>query len=180
MAKRAILSNGMEEFYPLKVYCYNSVKKKLQEMLMRENFLQSCESWREHHSQEGYLSDVVDGQVWKDFQTVNGEPFLAAPRNYMFMLNFDFFQPVKQRNDYSVGVFYLENLNLLRNIRFKWENIIVAGIIPELDKEPKSLNDFLQPLGMEIKDLWNGVYLKSSLCGLPLRFRAASYCMCFT
>ena len=64
----------------------------------------------------------------------------------MFMLNFDFFQPKKHRNDYSVGVLYLANLNLPRSMRFKWENIIVVGIIPGMDKEPGSLNEFLAPL----------------------------------
>ena len=42
-----------------------------------------------------------------------------------------------------------------------------------MDKEPGSLNEVLAPLVKEMKALWNGVYLKSSLCCLPLRFRAA-------
>ena len=95
----------------------------------------------------------------------------------MFMLNFDFFQPIKHRNDYSVGVLYLANLNLPRRIQFKWKNIIVVGIIPGLEKEPTSLNEFLAPLVEEMKVLWNGVYLKSSLCRLPLHFRAAIACI---
>lgn len=176
LAKKVFLSNGTEQFYPLKVYCYNSVKEKLQEMLLRDNFPQLCESWRDHQSQDGYLADIVDGQVWKKFQSVDGEPFLAGPRNYMFMLNFDFFQPKKHRNDYSVGVLYVANLNLPRSMRFKWENIIVVGIIPGMDREPGSLNEFLAPLVKEMKALWNGVYLKSSLCRLLLRFRAAIAC----
>lgn len=48
LAKKVVLNNGAEELYPLKVYCYNSVKEKLQEMLMRDNFPQLCESWRDH------------------------------------------------------------------------------------------------------------------------------------
>ena len=59
---------------------------------MRDNFPQLCEAWRDHQSQDGHLADIVDGQVWKEFQPVDGKPFLAAPRNYMFMLNFDFFR----------------------------------------------------------------------------------------
>lgn len=51
---------------------------------MRDNFPQLCESWRDNQSQEGYLAEIVDGQVWKDFQSVEGEPFLSALRNYMF------------------------------------------------------------------------------------------------
>ena len=63
-------------------------------------------------------------------------------------------------------------------MRFKWENIIVVGVIPGLDKEPESLNEFLVPLVKEIKVLWNGVYLNSSSCCIPLRFRAAIGCIC--
>ena len=40
LAKKVFLSNGTEQFYPLKIYCYNSVKEKLQEMVMRENLPQ--------------------------------------------------------------------------------------------------------------------------------------------
>lgn len=40
---------------------------------------------------DGLLADVYDGNLWKEFQTVNGTPFLQKPRNYAFMLNFDFF-----------------------------------------------------------------------------------------
>ncbi len=28
---------------------------------------------------EGYLSDIYDGDVWKEFQNWNGEPFLSKP-----------------------------------------------------------------------------------------------------
>ena len=41
----------------------------------------------------GLLADVYDGNLWREFQTVNGTPFLQKPRNYGFMLNFDFFNP---------------------------------------------------------------------------------------
>ena len=63
-------------------------------------------------------------------------------------------------------------------MRFKWENIIVVGVIPGLDKEPESLNEFIVPLVKEMKVLWNGVYLNSSLCCIPLCFRAAMVCIC--
>ena len=99
--KKVVLTNGAEEFYPLKVDCYNSVKEKLGKMLQRDGFLQLCESWPDHQTVEGHLCGIVDGQVWKDFQTVGDEPFLSAPWNYLFMLNFDFFRPIKHRNFFA-------------------------------------------------------------------------------
>ena len=122
---------------------------------------------------EGLLADVYDGNLWKEFQTFNGKPFLQKPRNNGFMLNFNFFQPMKHRKDYSVGVFYLALLNLPRPERFKWENIIVLGIVPSLDREPKDLNQLLEPTIDELKALWKGVLLRSCLSRFPLTFRAA-------
>ena len=49
LAKKVLLINGREEFYPLKVYCNNSVKGKLKEMLQREKNPQLCESWRDRY-----------------------------------------------------------------------------------------------------------------------------------
>ena len=73
------------------------------------------------------------------------------------MLNIDWFQPFKHRNDYSVGVMYMVLMNLPRNIRLKKENVILVGIIPALVHEPKSLNHFLEPAIDELKALWKGV-----------------------
>ena len=81
---------------------------------------------------EQILADVYDGNLWKEFQTVHGMDFLKKPRNYGFMLNFDFFQPMTRRKDYSVGVFYLATLNLPRAERFKLENIIVLHLTVNL------------------------------------------------
>ena len=178
LARRVLLSNGHHEFYPHKVYCYNSVIEKLEEMVSRKDFPQQCEAWRQLEREDGYLADIIDGQIWKDFQTHRGKAFLSMPRNYMFMLNFDFFQPKKHRHDYSVGVLiYLANLNLPRRLRFKWENIIVVGIIPGLDHAPASLHEFLHPFVKEMTALWNGVYMTSCLSNIPLCFRAAVVCV---
>ena len=48
----------------------------------------------------------------------------------------------KHKNDYSVSVLYLANLNLPRprNMRSKWDNITVVGNIPGMDNEPGSFN----------------------------------------
>lgn len=47
---------------------------------------------------------------------------------------------MKYCKDYFVGVFYLVFLNLFRVERFKWENIIVLGIVFFFDREFKDLN----------------------------------------
>ena len=52
------------------------------------------------------------------------------------MLNVDWFQPFKQRSSYSVGIYFVI-MNLPRSQRFKFENVILVGIIPSLESEPK-------------------------------------------
>ena len=62
-----------------------------------------------------------------------------------------------------------------REQRFKWENIIVAGIIPEMTKEPKSLNAFLALIVDELKAFWTGVKLTTSQSGIPMTYRGAIF-----
>lgn len=111
MLTRVTLQNGKTCFYPIKYYCANSIIEELEKFLLRNNFALNCELWRKREVAEGLIADVYDGNLWKEFQTVNGTSFLEKPRNYGFMLNFDFFQPMKHRKDYSVGV-------LLGNFKF--------------------------------------------------------------
>lgn len=82
------------------------------------------------------MADIYDGQVWNDFKKVNGQRFLDAKNNIALAINVDWFQPYKRRKDRSIGVIYFVILNLPREERYKWENVIVAGIIPDLKKNP--------------------------------------------
>ena len=176
LVKRVKVKDGKEQFYPINYYRYNSIIDELERMLQKDGIARSCEECGNQPQTEGTLSDVYSGQIWKDFQKYKGKEFLSVARNYGFMLNFDFFQPIKHRKDFSVGVLYLVILNLPRHLRFKWENVIVVGIVP-LDREPKTLNEFLHPGVDEMKALWKGVRLKTSLSSIALTFRAALLCI---
>ena len=72
---------------------------------------------------------------------------------------------------------YLAILNLPRSERFKWENIIIVGVVPLLGKEPKDLNEFLEPAVDELKALWKGIKIKAILSIIALTFRAAVLCV---
>ena len=166
MLTRVTLQNGKTCFYPIKYYCANSIIEELETFLLRNNFASNCELWRKREVAEGLLDHVYNGNLWKELQTVHGTPFLEKPLNYGFMLNFDFFQPMKHRKDYSVGVFYLAISNLPRAERFKRENLIVMGTVPSLGQETKNLNQFWSLL-------WKGICLRSRLSRFALRFCAA-------
>ena len=90
---RVTLQNGKTCFYPISYYFTRSIIEELEKFLLRENFPSNCELWRNREMRGGLLADVYDGNLWREFQTVNGTPFLQKPRNYGFMLNFDFFNP---------------------------------------------------------------------------------------
>jgi len=108
--------------------------------------MEQCEKWRMRTIPNGTLPDIYDGRIWKKFMNIQGRPFLSHPYNLGLMLNCDWFQPFNL-STYSVGVLYLVILNLPRSIRFKPENVLIAGIIPR-PKEPHTseLNSYLRPL----------------------------------
>lgn len=64
-----------------------------------------------------------------------------------------------------------------RSIRFRSENVIIAGLIPAFKKEPHSINSFLNPIVSELEMLWKGVRLDSSLFDSSYVFRAALLCV---
>lgn len=173
MAKKMTLPSGKVCFFPHKVYCFSSIINELEKMVQRSGITEMCEMWRSRNMDEGVMADIYDGVIWKEFQVFQGKEFLKIPRNFAFGRNVDWFQPFKHRKDRSVGVIYLVLLNLPGQECYKWENIIVVGIIPELNKEPKSLNPFLRPVIDEMQAMWRGVRLQSSTSLIPQLYRAA-------
>ena len=69
-------------------------------------------------------------------------------------LNLDWFQPFTRRNNVSIAAIYIAILNLPREERYKIENVILLGIIPNLTKEPSNLEYFLRPLVEELKTFY--------------------------
>ena len=52
------------------------------------------------------------------------------------MLNVDWCEPYWQLASYSVGAIYLIIMVFPRSERFKIENVILVGVISNIDKEP--------------------------------------------
>ena len=96
--------------------------------------------------------------MFKTLTADSGELFFSDKRNLGTIMNVDWFQPFKN-SEYSLGVIYMSLINLPREVRFKWENIIICGIIPG-PKEPKlNINTYLKPIVDELERLWTGFYL---------------------
>lgn len=95
-------------------------------LVNRKGFEDLCELWRNRNVSEDIMTDVYDGDIWKDF---NGRKyqFFNEERNYAVMLNIDWFQPFKYTN-YSVGAIYMTILNLPRHLRFKKKMSFLLGL----------------------------------------------------
>ena len=165
--------------YPFKVYCYKSLSKSMQNLLLRKEFILNCSLWKHKQSSSNEIvADIYDGRIWKEFQVYNGDHFLDKDYSFAFILNVDWFQPYLHTQA-SVGVIYLTVLNLPHSIRYKRENIILIGLIPGPSEPKKHINSFLKPLVEELIELWKGA--KFSVCtssGIKSEFvRGAILCV---
>ena len=153
LLKEVSLKSGETKLYPFKVYSYNSVTESLKYFLQRPGFASKCELWRSKDIPEGYLPDIFDGHICREWQYASGKPFLAAPRNYAFMLNVDWFQPFKH-SLYSAGALYIVLINLPRTERFRPENVFLVGLIPGPQEPKLNINTYLKPVVAELNALW--------------------------
>ncbi len=173
LLKTVYFRNGTTKLVARKEYPYMSIVKTIEKFWKRPDFYEKCQAWRKRQVIQDLYTDVYDGQIWKDFQVVNGEPFLSSDSSLGLMLNIDWFQPFKH-SQYSVGAVYLVVMNLPREHRFLRENLILAGIIPGPSEPEISVNSFLDPLVDELNMLWKGVNMKLQHC--EKKVRAAVLC----
>ena len=158
-------------FYPFKTFCFKSIIQSLHDLCSRTGFLEKCELWRKNNNKTNVLTDIYDGQVWKDFSS-----FFEEPHNIGLMLNIDWFQPFKH-TQYSVGVIYLVLMNLPRSQRFLPENVIICAIIPGPNEPKHNINSCMRKMVDELLILWKGVVFTLSTFPLPVRIRAALLCV---
>lgn len=171
LMKKVTLQSGKEVFYPRKIFCYKNVIQSLKCLLDQGDLQELSEHWRKRSIPEGFLTDITDGRIWKEFGA-----FFKDPWHYGLMLNFDFFQPFKH-GKYSVGVFYLTLINLPRSLRFKPENVILVGVLPPINPGT-SLNPFLRPIVQDLQQLWDvGFVMKQQSTGKVSTVKAALLCV---
>ena len=171
LLKRVLRCNDKNvSFCPIKEYCYRSVKDSVQDLFRDANFFNRIYSRRVDSSNDSVMMDIFDGKVVKEFKDNQGKLFFKDKRNIGFMLNFDFFNPY-ENSQYSLGLIYLVVINLPREERFKWENVIIVGVIPGPEEPKLDINPFLRPMVEELLIYWNGVILEEN--GVPCQFKFA-------
>lgn len=151
---KQVITKTDKKYYPYKTYCYYSLSKSISSVLSQQDLMDQCEHWRDRVIPNDTLADIYDGRIWKKFMNFEGRSFLSNPYNLGLMLNCDWFQ-LFDHSTYSIGVLYLVILNLPHTIRFKPENVLIAGIIPG-PKEPSlsEMSSYLRPLVKELNSLW--------------------------
>ena len=164
LLKTVHLKGDKKKLIPFKVYCYNSLQTSLQKLLLHPEFVNLCEHWRKRKpSSPNIMSDIYDGKIWKEFQFIDGKPFLASPNVYALMVNIDWFQPYKHPTS-SVGAIYLTVMNLPCEVRYKRENTILLGILPGPSEPEKNINQFLRPLVKELQQYFIGIPMEVHGC----------------
>ena len=135
--------SGKKMFYPIRTFCYQSIKESLRTLLLRLGFEIECEKWWSQNHSEDVLADVHDGEIWKKFTHDGTNLFFSKPHNYGVMLNVDWFQSFKPLSSFSIGGIYLVLLNLPIHLRFNRKNLFLVGIIPDMPKERKNAIDWI-------------------------------------
>ena len=158
--KLLYFSSGRQILYPMKAFPYRSLSLSLQQLLLRPGFAEQCQMWKSR-AQSDYQENVYDGGIWKQFQVVDGEPFLSSGWGIGLMMNVDWFQPYKH-TCCSVGAIYLTIMNLPRSMRFKRENVILVGILPGPNEPHHDINEYINPLVHELNLLWTGETMEIS------------------
>lgn len=113
------------------------------------------------------MSDVFQGAVLRDFLGPDKKThfcFGGDEGRYVFSLSVDWFNPLTNKQagkKLSVGVIAVVCLSLPPHLRYKPENMFLAGIIPGPKEPPlEASNPYLKPLVDDFLDFWNpGVFL---------------------
>jgi Transposase family tnp2. len=154
---------------PIHIFLYHDFNDYLARLLARPDIEkvmdESVDNMAAKFGQGGEnpIHDVLGAEFVKTFPDRSGKNlFIQRPESegrYLFSLNVDFFNPERTTHrgaTKSCGIITMACLNLPLEIRYKPENMYVAGIIPG-PREPQltDINHFLRPLIDQMVKSWN-------------------------
>lgn len=148
---------------PIRSYSHQSLVSWLARMLLRPEIERYLDASQENarSSPSSLVEDILQSQAILSFLGPDGLPFLrtcGTEGRYIFSLFVDWFNPRGNKHGgatYSVGVVFMVCLNLPPTLRYKRENVYLAGVIPG-PKAPslEQVNHILEPLTQELGVLW--------------------------
>ena len=151
-----------------KIFPFASIRNQLASMYCRPEFEKNLRHWSERKQFDDILTDIYDGQIWKNFKETNDEnsPNFFRPEvadsHLGLMLNLDWFQPY-DGVVHSTGVIYAAICNLPQDMRFKRENMLILGLLPGPNEVSlHKINHYLAPIVNKLVLLWDGVTLNKT------------------
>jgi hypothetical protein len=168
---RKRVSNGKDVMVPIKPFVYYDFKDWQAGLLSRPGMEDLMDdAWKgvndpsSDPNLDGVMGDIFHGDVLRNFPGPGkGEnvPLFkdgGEEGRYAYSLCIDFFNPYTNKQagkKRSVGIISLVCLNLPPEIRYKPENMYLAGVVPG-PREPKldELNHFMTPLVDDLCDSW--------------------------
>lgn len=145
---------------PIKPFVYFDFKDWVANLLSRPGYEDMMDSaWDRGSTDSGLFNDIFDGTVLMNFKGPKGRSFSGTgpEGHYVFSLNVDFFNPHGNSTGKSIscGMIALICLNLPPDLRYKPENMFLAGIIPGPREPPLTcINHYIRPLVDDLIDFW--------------------------
>lgn len=162
---RSRIVGGKEIMVPIKPFLSFDFKDWVSRLLSRPGFEERMDaSWTDASvppSDYHKMQDIFDGQILREFKGLDGKHFSLGGNEgrYVFSLCVDFFNPLMNKQagkKSSIGIISLVCLNLGPELRYKPENMFLAGIIPGPNEPPlTALNHYLTPLVSELLEFWH-------------------------
>ena len=172
-------------FNPCRTFALQSLRGWLAQLLSRPEIERAFErSWSSARTaSQGVWSDILESPVLQKFLGPDDSTLYSIENHgelhLAFSLNIDWFNPFGNKaagRSYSIGAIYLACLNLPPHMRYKPENIFLAGVIPG-PREPTvdQVNYLLEPLISELLVFWRtGVHFsRTALRPFGRKVRAA-------
>lgn len=152
---------SMTQYRPLQRYSHQTLISWIARMMSRPDFEAMVDRSLDQHTSEEYLDDILQAPEVRSFLGHDGRPFLmqhGKECRLLFSLFIDWFSTRGNRRgggSISSGVIFMACLNLPLEVRYKRENIYLAGVLPG-PKAPslQQVNHFLWPIVQELLPLW--------------------------
>jgi hypothetical protein len=154
---------GVEFESPIKTFVSFDFKDWLAGLLSRPGYEDRMDASWSHSSDSagiGTMNDIFDGDFLRTFQGVDGNHFSMGndEGRYVFGLCVDFFNPYTNKQagkKVSTGMISFVCFNLPPSMRYKPENMFLAGVIPGPKEPPlNTLNHYLTPSVDSLIELW--------------------------
>lgn len=165
---------------PQKIFVYHHFHDYLAGLLSREDLEKSMDDRCDKLASDIKLNklqplnivDFFDAEYVRSFKDFDDKIFVDRPGNegrYLFVFNMDFFNPEGMSirgASTSCGIISGACLNLPLDVRYKPENMYIAGIIPgPVEPHLTELNHYIRPLVDDLCTSWErGVRYSQTAC----------------